>query len=671
MSGSVTGLRAGVACGSLLAAAVLAQAGVAQGVVKPAGTLVSTGSNGFGQLGDPGVTQRSVAGPVDGLSDVVEMHSGREHGVAVTAGGDVYTWGSDQNGQLGRAGTGSAAAQVTGLPDVTSVTTGHYHTLALASDGSIWAWGLNTSGQLGDGTTTTRTTPVRVSGITDAVGLAAGRDMSYAIVSGGQVRAWGLNGDGQLGDGTLTTRTTPVAVTSGLSGVTHLAGGRDHALARRSDGSLWAWGWNAYGQVGDGTVTDRTSPVPVIGSGVAEVAAGAHHSVALLADGRVRSWGRDYRGQLGDDASLVDRRSPVTVAGVSTAVSVGAGRDHGIAVLEDGSAMAWGDNPSGQLGDGTLTRRPTPVTMDGVASAVAASGGQAHTFVHLSGGGGNQPPTARITTTCADLTCEVDSAGSSDDQGVTGYAWDFGDGENAAGATASHTYSQQGPYTVTLTVTDAEGLQDTASAEVWAGSSPVTFRAASQRSTTATQTTITVPATVQAGDRLLVVVSTALDVAASMPAGWVQRGAALDGDLRSRVFEATAISSSAGSAVPVTLGARTKVSLVLAAYDEVTTVGAPVSAVRSGTSATMRTPSLTLGIQPGWIVSYWVDKSSGNTGWSVPATTTPRIASIGAGSPRVTAALADRGPTSGTWTGATATSTSSSGKAVAWSILLR
>lgn len=667
-------LAMAVVCATLLH---LTLVGPAQSAVHPAGTLVSVGLNDLGQLGASGVSQRLVAGPMDALADdVVEMHAGREHGVALTVTGGVYTWGSNQFGQLGLGGGGNRAVptRVPGLSGIQSVTTGHYHTLAIADDGQVWAWGYNAHGQLGDGTTTTRSSPVRVSGLSSVVALAAGRDMSYAVSATGVVHGWGLNSDGQVGDGTTANRLTPVLV-SGLSGVTQLAGGRDHAVARRDDGSVWAWGWNSYGQLGDGTTTDRLAPVRVIDSGVAEVVAGAHHSYALRIDGTVASWGRGYRGALGD-GSLSTRLRPGTVTGVTGAVSIGAGRDHGLAVLGDGRVQAWGDNPGGQLGDGSTTRRTTPVFMSGITDAVAASGGQAHSVVHVaaSTGGGNQAPQARMSIDCHGLTCEVDGTASHDDTEVTAWLWDFGDDSEASGPTATRSYAAAGTYTVRLTVTDSQGVQDTTVATVEVAETPVStvdFRAAAQRNQNVAQLSVTVPSAVQPGDLLVLVVTSGRDVSASLPAAWAVQGTVVDSDLRSRLYIRTAAVGTAGSSVQVTLGARTKVSVSLAAYADVASHGPVFGATRAGTSSSMRTPSVALTEGPSWVVSYWADKSSANTGWTVPPETRQRVASVGTGSGRVTAALADTGPLTGAWPGATAASTAATGKALAWTLVLR
>jgi len=191
--------------------------------------------------------------------------------------------------------------------------------------------------------------------------VGAGRDHSLALKSDGTVWAWGYNYNGELGDGTRTIRQTPVQVLN-LTNVKAVAGGYNHNLAIKNDGTVWAWGANHYGQLGDGTTTDRNTPVQVSGlTGVIAVAGGADHSLALKGDGTVWAWGENDSGQLGD-GTATDRLTPVQVTGLSGVVSIGAGSMHSVALRGDGTVWAWGENNWGQLGDGTSTiQKLTPV----------------------------------------------------------------------------------------------------------------------------------------------------------------------------------------------------------------------------------------------------------------------------------------------------------------------
>src|SRR5437588_1067427 len=168
--------------------------------------------------------------------------------------------------------------------------------------------------------------------------------------------AWGDNTYGELGDGTLGgTRNTPVQV-NGLSGVTAMAAGWYHSVALKSDGTVWAWGSNLDGQLGNGTTTlDSTTPVQVSGlSGVTAIAASFRHSLALKSDGTMWGWGDNTYGDLGDGTTFT-RNSPVQVSGLSGVTAIAAGLWHSLAVESDGSAWAWGDNLSGGVGSSTTT----------------------------------------------------------------------------------------------------------------------------------------------------------------------------------------------------------------------------------------------------------------------------------------------------------------------------
>jgi alpha-tubulin suppressor-like RCC1 family protein len=278
---------------------------------------------------------------------------------------------------------GTDAATDTVTLRVFDAATGPYHSIAARPDGSAWAWGPNWGGQLGFGRADrAKAEPGRVcatgtgtSCATPLAGVAmvaAGSSTSAALLQDGSLWAWGYNGDGQVGDGTSDDRSLPVRVcelnqngacTTPLTGVGFIAAGCEHWLALKGDGSLWAWGSNYSGQLGDGTTDDRDHAVKVL-EGVTKIAPGCESSYALKSDGGLYAWGYNGSGQLGDGTSGDDRLTPVRVcktyntgdgscaepfAGV---VSFAAGDAHALAVTSDGALWAWGRNGNGQLGDG-------------------------------------------------------------------------------------------------------------------------------------------------------------------------------------------------------------------------------------------------------------------------------------------------------------------------------
>jgi Alpha-tubulin suppressor and related RCC1 domain-containing proteins len=253
---------------------------------------------------------------------------------------------------------------------------GGHHTCVLLEDGRIACWGTNGAGQLGVGDTTNRTTPVIVANIgttlPKAVAIALGGAHSCALLEDGRIACWGYNGYGQLGVGDTTNRYTPVIVNdigSTLPKAVAIAAGGGHSCALLKDGRVACWGWNNNGQLGVGDTTNRTTPVIVSSIGTTlpkavAVAAGGWHSCALLEDGRIACWGANGVGQLGN-GSTTNRTTPVIVANIGTtlpkAVAVGLGLSHTCALLEDGRIACWGYNYYGQLGDGSTTNRTTPV----------------------------------------------------------------------------------------------------------------------------------------------------------------------------------------------------------------------------------------------------------------------------------------------------------------------
>ena len=415
------------------------------------GAIQAFGSNTSGQLGN-GTTTTSpqpdffpVPGPVlDGdtdLSRVTAVSGGRAHSLALKTSNAVRAWGKNGDGQLGNCSTTDSSLPVTVgdnatctsvLNQISDIDGGASHSLAVKGNDTVWAWGANTSGQLGDGSTTSRSyagqvktnsTPTYLTGITAA---SAGFDHSLALKSDETVWAWGDNTDGQLGDSTNTNSSYAAKVKTGaacgadLSGVTEVAAGAGHSLALKSDGTVWAWGNNADGQLGDGTTTSHNCAVQVTVSGnnltgVVHISAGWRFGVAVKSDGSVWAWGDNQYGQLGSDKAPVPTGVPTGVpAPVTTnvptdssvavqvqdaaggnltgVVGVSAGGQHTLAIKSTGGTVScWGRADHGECGaTGGLVNGPPPsrqfyqataVPVVGVAAATAVAGGGSHSLV--------------------------------------------------------------------------------------------------------------------------------------------------------------------------------------------------------------------------------------------------------------------------------------------------
>src|SRR5664280_898362 len=246
------------------------------------------------------------------------------------------------------------------------IATGDGHTCALAPSGQAYCWGQNTNGQLGDNTTTDRSTPVAVQqGAVIFTSIAAGYQRTCGLTSAGQTHCWGYNGNAQLGDNTTTNRLTPVAVQQGAVTFTSITAGGWHTCGLTSEGAAYCWGYNGYGQVGDNATTQRSTPVAVQQGAVTftSITASSYYTCGLTSAGAAWCWGANWYGQLGDN-STTQRSTPVAVQqGAVTFTSITASSYYTCGLTSAGAAWCWGANWYGQLGDNSTTQRSTPVAV--------------------------------------------------------------------------------------------------------------------------------------------------------------------------------------------------------------------------------------------------------------------------------------------------------------------
>jgi alpha-tubulin suppressor-like RCC1 family protein len=387
------------------------------------------GENEVGQLGGGTTISTDVRSPVGGLSGVSALAGGRRHSLALLSDGTVVAWGENGWGQLGDGGdtgpeichaefaqaTGyeipcaTTPTPVEGISEAVAIAAGAQHSLALLKNGTVVAWGDNEAGQLGDGTmsgpdhcseaepTQCSTKPVPVSGLSEVTAIAAGENFSLALLKNGTVEAWGSNNLGDLGDGTSSAADDLPAAVLGLSGVKAIAAHGDTGLALLSNGTVMAWGSNEFGVLGDGTdagpeycaansqLSCSGTPVPVSGlDHVSAIALGAS-GLALLEDGTVMAWGDNDSGELGDGTHTGPEEcfpinfcstTPVAVSGLEHVTEIAASDEHSLALLSDGTVMTWGMNWRGQLGDGTRESSDVPVAVLGLEDATAIAGGE-------------------------------------------------------------------------------------------------------------------------------------------------------------------------------------------------------------------------------------------------------------------------------------------------------
>jgi alpha-tubulin suppressor-like RCC1 family protein len=364
--GNVTGYAGGIAAISVGWSNTCA-------LQSPEGGIRCWGLNDGGQLGDG--TREDSLSPVeaDGLgSGRIAVAVGGGHVCALSGTGGVNCWGRNEHGQLGNGTVAdlNSPVDVAGLPEeIAALALGKAHACVLTVRGGVKCWGANESGQLGDGTTADSGIPVYVLGLAEGVSaIAAGASHTCALGRNGALKCWGSNQYGQLGDATLENRSAPVDVSGLTAGVDSIAAGGSHTCAIASGVKLMCWGWNAYGQLGDSTPTDRNAPVDVkwLAGTAATVAAGADFTCVILRTGFLRCWGNNEFGQLGDGTTTA-HHTPISVQGLKYKVlMLAAGYYTTCVVTVDGNLKCWGNNLYGQLGNGAVSNSNVPVDVVGL-----------------------------------------------------------------------------------------------------------------------------------------------------------------------------------------------------------------------------------------------------------------------------------------------------------------
>lgn len=343
---------------------------------KQAG-LYGWGQNYVGQLGDNTGTDRSspvqtVAGGTNWSSITVAW---RRSAYGIKTDGTLWVWGSNGFGQLGLGDTSnrSTPAQLAGT--TWKQVSGGVFGMAIKTDGTLWGWGYNDTGQLGNNTSYPNSTssPTQIGSATTWKMVSCGSYHTAAIKTDNTLWMWGQGNGGRLGLGDTSNRSTPVQ----LSGTWKMAsGGAYHTAAIKTDGTLWTWGEAGSGKLGDGTTTQRSSPVQTVGEGTnwKMVSAGSYHTAAIKTDGTLWTWGGNAEGQLGD-GTIVSKSSPVQTISSGTNWKMISVSGHSMAIKTDGTLWTWGVNTWGQIGDGTTTHRSSPVQIAGTNWKQVDAGG--------------------------------------------------------------------------------------------------------------------------------------------------------------------------------------------------------------------------------------------------------------------------------------------------------
>ena len=349
------------------------------------------GRNGFGELGT-GTIGGSSTTPVlvSGITSAIEVDGGQHHACARLTDGTARCWGYNISGQLGDGTTinrGGPVA-VSGLAGAASIDAGKLHTCATLADGSVRCWGSNAQGAVdATGTAANKLTPVTVVDadlvpLAQVTAVSAGTEFSCAAQSTAQLRCWGRNVDGELGRGSTSAAEAPSSplVNALVTDQDDLATSGDASCAVVG-GGVECWGYNLYGQLGDGTTTSSKDRVDVLGITTAtDVELGGRHACAIVDGGAVRCWGANDDGQVGDGTTSASPvTTPVTVTGITTATALALGANHSCAVLADETVRCWGKGTVGQLGQGAYASSPTPVAVSGLTGVVDLGAGTSHT----------------------------------------------------------------------------------------------------------------------------------------------------------------------------------------------------------------------------------------------------------------------------------------------------
>ncbi len=330
--------------------------------VIPLPRFFTWGRNSNGELGLDNITDYSSPKQVGALTDWLSVAGGYHHSLAIKTDGTLWTWGQGSDGKLGHSNLSnqSSPKQVGALTTWSKIAGGNAYSVALKSDGTLWSWGQGGGGSIGLNNTTSYSSPKQVGVLTTWLTISSGYRHCLAIKTDGTLWSWGWNGYGQLGHGNTTSYSSPKQIGS-LTNWLSVAGGYHHSLAIKTDGTLWSWGDNtSYGDLGLNNTTSYSSPKQVGAlTDWLSIVGRYRHALAIKTDGSLWSWGRGISGQLGHGNSS-NQSSPKQVGALTNWLIVAGTYTQTYAIKTDGTLWSWGAGSYGALGLGNTTSYSSP-----------------------------------------------------------------------------------------------------------------------------------------------------------------------------------------------------------------------------------------------------------------------------------------------------------------------
>ena len=360
--------------------------------VKTDGTLWAWGLATAGQLGNLEDGTRFSPIQIGAATDWSVVDTNNSHSAAIKTDGTLWAWGLGTAGQLGQVTAIvnlSSPTQIGTLTNWSTVSVSSTHSLALKTDGTLWAWGTGTSGQLGQVTViVNRSSPAQVGTLTGWSTVCAGQSHSVATRTDGTLWAWGLGTSGELGQVTAAvSRSSPTQIGT-LTAWSVVDGGNFYTLALRTNGTMWSWGVGGSGQLGEVTgIASRSSPIQIgTLTSWSSIVLNFNHAMARKTDNTLWVWGLGTSGQLGQVTAIVNRSSPTQIGTLTTWSSLAVGTTHSLAVRTNGTLWAWGIATSGQVGDSTKLTRSSPVQIGTLTGWASVAGGASHSVARRTDG---------------------------------------------------------------------------------------------------------------------------------------------------------------------------------------------------------------------------------------------------------------------------------------------